>query len=263
MVKKIKPLTLSIIIPVYNDARYLRACLESIQEQSVAPDEVIVVDNNSTDSSAEVALEYDFVTLLKEKKQGVFYARNKGFNSAHSQILGRIDSDTILPKDWVAFVKHFYTDPKRQDDALTGSGYFYNIPLRWIHRLVVGQVTFRMNRFLLGHYIVWGSNMAIPRKMWVAVRDDVCEREDIHEDLDLAIHLHRHAFQITYRSKLVVGVVMRRVLTDFGSLRPRMLMWPNTLKAHHNPKWIFGWLGAYALFIFSPLIIIANKIRGG
>ncbi len=262
MVKKIKPLTLSIIIPVYNDARYLRVCLESIQKQSVAPDEVIVVDNNSTDDSAEVALEYGFVTLLKEKKQGVFYARNKGFNSARSQILGRIDSDTILPKNWVAFVKKFYSDPDHQDDALTGSGYFYNVPLRRLHQFIVGQITFRMNRFLLGHYIVWGSNMAVPRKVWFAVRGDVCERDDIHEDLDLAIHMHRHAFQITYRSKLVVGVVMRRVLTDFRSLRPRMLMWPNTLKAHSNPKWVFGWLGAYALFIFSPLIIVANKIRG-
>lgn len=256
-----KALTLSIIIPVYNDARHLRDCLESIKNQVEQADEVVVVDNNSTDDSVKIAKKYKFVRLIHEPKQGVLHARNKGFDVANSDIIGRIDSDTVLPKDWVRHVKEYYADAEHREDALTGSGYFYNVPFPYLHRALLGQIMIRLNRFLLGHYIVWGSNMALPASSWRVVRKDVCMRNDIHEDLDLAIHLHRHAFQITYHSQLRVGVVMRRVFSDFGALRKRLLMWPETLKAHHNPKWVFGWLGAYILYGLSPILVLSNWLR--
>ena len=124
-----KPLafSLSIVIPAYNEENHLRACLDAIARQTVMPDEVIVVDNNSTDKTAEIAREYPFVKVLKEKRQGIVYARNRGFNAANSQFIGRIDSDTRLPRDWVGRVKCFYDDEKHLEEALTGGGYFYNV----------------------------------------------------------------------------------------------------------------------------------------
>jgi len=55
---------ISIIIPAYNEERYLGRCLDAIAAQSVRPYEVIVVDNNSSDDTAKVAQRYPFVTLL-------------------------------------------------------------------------------------------------------------------------------------------------------------------------------------------------------
>jgi cellulose synthase/poly-beta-1,6-N-acetylglucosamine synthase-like glycosyltransferase len=57
-------MNVSIVIPVYNEADALAACLEAIAEQTIAPLEVIVVDNNSTDTSAAIAQGFDFVRLV-------------------------------------------------------------------------------------------------------------------------------------------------------------------------------------------------------
>lgn len=252
--------TLSLIIPAYNEERHLSACLDFVAAQTQMPDEVIVVDNNSTDQTAEVASRYPFVTLISESRQGIVFARNAGFNAAKSDIIGRIDADTHLPKNWCAEVRKFYTTEKNQNNALTGGGYFYNvkIPSRGVGGWMLSEIAFRFNRFIMGHYILWGSNMAFTRKQWHKVKNDTCLEVDIHEDLDLAIHLNREGYEVTYMAGLKVGVVMRRVFDDWRHLRATMLLWPRTLKRHGNKKWILGWLGAYFLFIFSPLLILVN-----
>src|SRR4051812_24373156 len=101
----------SIVIPVYNEAERLAACLRSIANQAVTPDEVIVVNNNSNDGTAAIARSFDFVRLLSEPRQGVVHARNRGFNAAHGDIIGRIDADTLLPRNWVSQVQSIFNDP--------------------------------------------------------------------------------------------------------------------------------------------------------
>src|SRR6185437_1716246 len=61
-----KPLTLSLVIPAYNEERYIKHCLDAIASQTVTPMEVFVVDNNSTDSTAAIAKNYEFVQVLSE-----------------------------------------------------------------------------------------------------------------------------------------------------------------------------------------------------
>ena len=53
-------LTLTIVIPAYNEAANLSSCLDTIASQSIMPGQVIVVDNNSTDQTAEIAERYSF-----------------------------------------------------------------------------------------------------------------------------------------------------------------------------------------------------------
>jgi glycosyltransferase involved in cell wall biosynthesis len=87
---------ISIVIPVYNEAERIAACLESIAAQTVTPLEVIVVDNNSTDATVSIARSFPFVRVITAKCQGVIHARNRGFNAARGEIIGRIDADTRL-----------------------------------------------------------------------------------------------------------------------------------------------------------------------
>lgn len=261
MADKNKPLTLSIIIPAYNEERHLRRCLESVAAQKIKPDEVIVVDNNSSDTTADIARSLPFVTVIQEKKQGIVHARNAGFNASTSDIIARIDADTILPKAWTKKVLEFYSNNHHKNHALTGGGYFYNVhfPPRKVVGWVLSQIAFRFNRFLMGHYILWGSNMAITRGQWQAVQGLLCIRTDIHEDLDLAIHLHRLDYEISYRARLKVGVEMKRVFYDRSALYANMLWWPRTLRAHGNWRWVMGWLGAQGLYIGSYPLWLLNK----
>jgi glycosyltransferase involved in cell wall biosynthesis len=257
-----KTLTLSIIIPAYNEERYLKNCLDSIAKQTIKPDEVIVVDNNSTDKSVEIARSYDFVKIINEKEQGVVHARNRGFNAAKCDIIARIDADSVLPRAWVALIMKYYENSRNLNTAITGGGYFYNVPLPKIHGWLFNQIITRFNRFLIGHYILWGSNMALPNNLWRRVRHKTCVDPMIHEDIDLAIHLHRSGGEIAYRSKLRVGVLMRRVYNNWLHLRARLLMWPYTLRVHGIKKWVFGWIGAYFFLLASPFfIIITHPIK--
>lgn len=255
-----KPLTLSLVIPAYNEAVHLKTCLDAIAAQIDMPDEVIVVDNNSTDDSAAIAATYSFVRVLHEQKQGISHARNRGFNATRSAIIGRIDADTILPPDWVSRVRQFYQKSEHQSHALTGGGYFYNVRLPRLNGWILGQIAFRMNRFIMSHYILWGSNMALPKNLWKAVKKDVCSRQDIHEDLDLAIHLHRLGYPIIYHETLRAGVKMRRVYSHRYDLWQNLLWWPRTLRVHGHHGWALGLVGAVLLYCGGPLIFIADKL---
>ena len=93
-------LKISFIIPFFNSEKTLPLCLQAIEEQTIAPFDVILVDNNSTDSSREIA--QDFVAnhpsharYLLADRQGPSYARNYGAEVAHGKIIAFIDSDCI------------------------------------------------------------------------------------------------------------------------------------------------------------------------
>ena len=244
---------ISIIIPAYNEERHLRRCLNAIAIQTMTPHEVILIDNNSTDSTAAIARSYPFITYMPCADQGVVYARDVGFNAASGDIIARIDADTELPADWLERVETFYANPAHETQALTGGVVCYNLRLRRLISWIQGQVVFRFNRFLLGHYILFGTNMALPVALWQAVRDQTCTRTDIHEDLDLSIHLHQQGYQIAYQETLKVGAKMRRVRSERGELWKNLLLWPNTLRVHGSSRWLGAWLGAAFLWMISWL----------
>src|SRR6266567_2953645 len=95
-----KDLRISVVIPVYNEEKYLGKCLDSLMRQNVKADEIIVVDNNSTDNSVAIAKKYP-IRVVFEKTQGMIPARNHGFNEARYEIIARTDADTILPVNWI------------------------------------------------------------------------------------------------------------------------------------------------------------------
>ena len=87
----------SLIIPVYNEARFLKRCLDSVKNQNVAFDEVIIIDDCSTDDSFAICKQYkDFTVLRNEKNCGVSYTRNKGIKHATGDYITFLDSDDEL-----------------------------------------------------------------------------------------------------------------------------------------------------------------------
>ena len=210
-VMKNKTLTLSIVIPVYNEERHLNSCLRSIARQTEKPDEVIVVDNNSTDKSMAVAAKYPFARILREPKQHQVYAQKKGFDSAKSDILGRIDGDSILPRDWVHKVKKAFENKKVV--AVTGGADPYDVPLKFIgSALFHGYI--RLAGLIAGTRIIWGANCAIRRSAWRSIKPEVLMRPDIWEDYDMSFCLKGYG-KIRYIPKMKAGVSFRSVHTSF------------------------------------------------
>jgi glycosyltransferase involved in cell wall biosynthesis len=249
--------SVSIVIPAYNEERHLRACLDAIAAQTSPVLEAIVVDNNSTDETAAIARGYPFVRIVQEKQQGIVYARTAGFNAARGAVIARIDADIILPKNWVEYIQHFYSVAENRGNIWTGCGYFYNMRFPRMVTWWYEFFAFRVNWVLIGHYTLWGSNMAMMRTHWQAVQRSVHLRTDIHEDLDLAMHLHEAKLNITYDASLRVMARLKRVRTDRDKLWDYLQWWPNTLKIHRKPGWMLAWFisatvfygGSYAMVI--------------
>ena len=256
-----KALTLTIVIPAYNEERHIKACLESIARQAIKPEQVIVVDNNSTDGTAEVARSFDFVTLLHESKQGIAYARDRGYDATTSELIGRIDADTVLSPHWVSYAKRFMS--KHSNEILTGGAYAYDLRYSKFFGWVQGQIAFRANRFILGYYIAWGSNMVFRRDMWGSVRQKASHDIGIHEDIDLTILWHEEGYDITYHSGWKVGIDSRFFarhsrVSQLSYLR----MWPKTLRTHHVRRAWVGEIGAYMIFYLLYYPILFSEIFG-
>jgi len=191
----------SLIIPTFNEAKRIGKCLESITNQTEKPDEIIVVDNNCTDETVEIAQKFN-ATIIKEKKQGMIHARNAGFNTAKYEILARIDADVVLPSNWISKIKEKLLDPNI--GALSGPTYYYNMPKMLQISHLPSLLLFNAIGILLKNGCLFGPNMVLRKTVWEKVKQNVClEDKLVHEDIDLSIHLGKIA-KIKFDNKLIV-----------------------------------------------------------
>ncbi len=191
----------SIIIPAYNEERYLPHCLSTlmaeIRRNPQHQFEVIVVDNASTDKTATIAKSYDGVKLVTESNKGLVRARQAGFLAATGDILVNIDADTMVPAGWLGqLVNEFETNPNLV--ALSGPQRHYDLPtylticVRIFYGL--GYLVYLMNRFVFQiSSLVQGGNFVIKRSVLEAIGGyNTTEFDFYGEDADLA----RRLFQV-------------------------------------------------------------------
>lgn len=95
---------LSVIVPVWNGEAVIARCLDALVRQTVdrARYEIIVVDNGSTDRTAEIVRGYPGVTLLAEPRPGSYAARNIAIAQAAAPTIAFTDADCVPDADWVA-----------------------------------------------------------------------------------------------------------------------------------------------------------------
>lgn len=89
---------ISTIVPCFNAERYLGSALTSLLEQSVIPDEIIVVDDGSTDASVDIARAFgDRVRVISQPNLGVSTARNRGIAESCGSLITFLDADDLKP----------------------------------------------------------------------------------------------------------------------------------------------------------------------
>lgn len=87
----------SVIIPVFNTERFIAEAIDSVLLQQGAELDVIVVDDGSTDASAERAMAFDGVRVIERENGGIGAARNTGLNAATKEFLAFLDADDVWP----------------------------------------------------------------------------------------------------------------------------------------------------------------------
>jgi glycosyltransferase involved in cell wall biosynthesis len=117
-------------MPAYNEASFLGAALRSLQQQDFGGRyEIIVVNNNSTDATAEIAESFG-VRVLQESQPGVCFARQCGTAAARGQVVISTDADTIYPRDWLSRIDASF---RRGPDVVgVGGPCRYRNPAWWV-----------------------------------------------------------------------------------------------------------------------------------
>ena len=237
--------TISVVIPSYNDASYVAACLDGLAGQTRPADEIIVVDNGSTDATTTVALAAG-ARVVTEPLRGIWPATAAGFDAASGDLLARLDADSIPAPGWLAEIEHRMSRADRPT-IVTGSGVFYgaNGAIRWIARNFYIGGYFNVIGALLGHPPVFGSNYAMRREAWLELRDLVHrDRGDVHDDLDLSWWI-QPGMTVVRDDDLLVGVsarpfdnaegLWRRVRIAFHTLAIEFRAWgPLERRAAHR-----------------------------
>ena len=104
---------ISVIVPFYNTGHLIEQCIRALLNQEYPEEryEIIFINNNSTDSSADIIRRYPRIKLISEPKHGAYAARNRGIEAASGGIIAFTDSDCAASADWLSEIDRAMSDP--------------------------------------------------------------------------------------------------------------------------------------------------------
>lgn len=222
--------SITVVIPVRNDAAMLATALDALHKQQRQADEIIIVDNGSSDASAAIATAAGARVVI-EPVRGIPSATSTGYHAATGDIIARIDADTIVHPSWLARIEQAFA-ADADLSLLTGSAQFYG-STELVHRLgevlYIGGMYWSMTPYL-GHPPVFGSNFAMRRDVWAELSGEVHRENGIHDDLDLSLHV-KPWMKVVHDRGLVVQISARPFSTLSGLARRVVWVVP-TLRNH-------------------------------
>jgi glycosyltransferase involved in cell wall biosynthesis/4-amino-4-deoxy-L-arabinose transferase-like glycosyltransferase len=188
-------LTASVIVPVYNGEEHLGRCLDALQASSVAPLEIIVVDDGSTDRSGELARAKGVSVISTGSRSGPAHARNRGAGEARGDILVFIDADVAVHPDTLEKILAAFS---AQLDLQALMGSYDDAPAE---RSVIS-----LYKNLLHHYVhqqgrrraltFWAGCGAVRRRTYLELggMNETYTRPSI-EDIEMGYRLHQRGYQ--------------------------------------------------------------------
>jgi glycosyltransferase involved in cell wall biosynthesis len=234
-------MTISVIVCAHNEEAYLPACLDSLLAQSRAPDEILVIDNASTDRTGEVAAACDGVRVIREPRKGLVIARERGRQEAQGDLLVYVDADCRAPQAWLDRIeRRFVRTPAL---VALSSGYrFYDWD--WWGRLLIRSYDYTLapaTHLLVKHLlrlgvVFYGGNFAVRRQALSRIGGFDTSIDFHGEDtnlgrrlfavgrVDLCLDTYVHTSARRYKA-LGKGAVFRLYIRNFVS---ELL--------HHRPK---------------------------
>ena len=217
-----------VVIPAYNEEKTIKRTLRAIEAQDHLPDEIVVVDNNSSDKTANlIKNNFPAVHLVTEKKKGTGVACNTGFRYAidklGADIVMRTDADTVPDKRWIEAVKNYFARHK-DVKILTGPSLplkdeyykYYDELLKPAAHKIYGVMTFVKTGSRIDFRMAIGHNLAIRSEFYDAVGGFPKTRiEHVDEDMELTRKIYNtYGYKSLGRSRnMVVRTSMRRIRT--------------------------------------------------
>ncbi len=120
---------ISIYVPVFNGEKTIKQCLDSIFDQTLVPNKILVINDNSTDNTKKILDDYsnDIEVINNKKNEGVSHSRLLAVNYLKTKYIASIDADVVLSKDWLNKV---YESLQKNSATLVG-GKLYE---KYVHK---------------------------------------------------------------------------------------------------------------------------------
>jgi len=232
------PMKISIVIPVYNSARFIGKALDAVMSLDKGNHEVeiIVVDDGSTDESCRIIEEYP-VHLIRQPNMGPACARNTGWRKASGEIIFFTDADCMPEKDWIQCMAPPFQQP--EVGAVAGS---YNIanPENSLARLIQAEIIHRHKCF--SEYARAGGsyNLAVRRDLLEALGGfDESYPTASGEDNDLSYRIQKADFRIAFNAESRVAHFHPERLGKYLKTQFVHGYWRGVLYRNH-PEFITG-----------------------
>jgi glycosyltransferase involved in cell wall biosynthesis len=229
--KKANLPTISVVIPCYNEETTIGHCLAALAVQEPQALEVIIVDNNCSDRTVEIAKRFSFVKIISEKKQGISFARNAGMNAATGDVLARIDADSVVHADWIKALQTIFSDETIA--AATGPVQYHDMPAKRTGQFFDQEIRAALDAVARDYRFLFGSNMAVRRDVWHSIVSELCNDDSLHEDIDIALHIHEKGGLIKYDRSMVAGMSARRLEDKPKDFYKYVMKYERTYDAHN------------------------------
>lgn len=231
---------ISVVIPVYNEEDTIAECLDKVLQQGDVVAEIVVVDNGSTDATADIVdrlgTETARVRRIEESTPGVLAARSAGFDAATTQVIAKIDADTLVQPGWAAAIESFFADHGNDFSAITGPTTQYDMPFQrytaLVQRVLMGVEAGAGAPRHKAFSNVFGANFALTKEAWSAVRGEEPQSRDIFEDVSLSLSLAAAGRKIALVPDMRAAISGRRLRSTARSYWRYTRGLPQTYRAH-------------------------------
>lgn len=195
----------SLYIPCYNGEKYIAQCIEGVLAQFRKPDELFVVDDGSTDRTAEIAAAFPEVTVLRHKtNSGLAAARNTAIAAATGDFVASLDADCVADKLWLYTLVQIMTG---MPDNIAGIGgklveEFQETPADEFRAIFMCQ--HKGDEPLMNPKFVAGANTMFRRQALIDVGGYHEAFRTNGEDVQICLKLRQVGFHLAYDPRAVV-----------------------------------------------------------
>lgn len=199
--------TVSILVPCYNEEKTIRKCLLSWINQSDPAEEIIVVNDCSTDNTLQVLQEFKSqitIVNLPQNTGNKSFVQEKGLEYVHTDVFIATDADTLMDKDFVKRVRQAFQDKNVQ----AFSGYVRSLKCNWLTACreidyTIGQDLHKLAQYHINFlYVIPGCAGAFRTETFK--KNITFDHDTLTEDLDFTYKINKKELGIVYDREAVV-----------------------------------------------------------
>jgi glycosyltransferase involved in cell wall biosynthesis len=196
--------TISVVIPAYNEEKYLATCLKSVTEnRTPAVVQILVVDNASSDCTADIARSFPGVTVVREEKKGLTCARQCGLKHATGDVLAWCDADCEVSRAWFTEIERTFDDRR---SVVCLSGPYKYVDVSWFTSFIIACYWWvaAWPMAALTHSVAVGGNFAARKNALERIGGFDTSIAFYGEDTDIARRLRTVGdvrFSMTFRNR--------------------------------------------------------------